>query len=888
MSKCKKSRKYTGGGDVDNTAGYIGAAAYGIGTVGNYINTVNNYGDYLEDKTQSPENYIDSIANTSFYGAGKDTLSKMSSAYSIKDKDYTTDDFGGETDVAGSILSGAGSGLAAGAATGNPLISIGTTIVGGLFGGLTAEHKNSELRDRVEFLNKKKKQAEKIRENNLNSAIASNDAITDRWRLQNMLNNQYSANAGIGAFGGLLETNGSTWKTGASFIENGGSHENNPNGGVQFGVASDGLPNLVEEGEVVIKVPSSPNGQHSFAEGGTPDYNDFVLSKRRYPILEEIENANITTNPERYVGMPWADIYKDILDRNHIKEIINRQDTKDYIDSLNNRTARAHEATAFREDSEKLMKKLKKATPEEQDMILQQMGYLNPLEEAMVAAKGGKIHIKPENRGKFTETKRRTGKTTEELTHSKNPLTRKRAIFAQNARKWNHKHAEGGYLFPWGGWKDQDELNKYYAQQYTDFYSSLGKNARSRKLNSNYLTGAQARQWVSQLEAGDEQQKALAAMLKNQWGDNLDWSNNATWEFKNRYNPKGIVTESAPYIKWAGDNAAMKDALWGIQHVPQLSVDNRYLTPTYIQINDDGTFTTLDAPGFEERIVAGKTPQYPKGFTPEAGKNYKFYYPETVEADILNRESNNSEEQTYLGDLNEEETSGGLNSDILLPLTSLGSVTSDLLGITNRPDYTNANFLEKNMIHPTYVGYDPSGRYVQPVITDTRYTTSKALNQGNRAVSAAKDLSGSNRSTALANMLTNNYLTQLAIGENTAKENITNNKALQEAIAANNLIDKINSEGYLKADMANQSAKLAADKENAEMRGKAALLREKIDEAVAANRSANWNNFLENLQAYFDNQRNLNMANNAYASTHYSEDNSGNIRYRNRRNKKKK
>lgn len=59
-------------------------------------------------------------------------------------------------------------------------------------------------------------------------------------------------------------------------------------------------------------------------------------------------------------------------------------------------------------------------------------------------AKGGTIHIDPKNRGKFTETKRRTGKSTEELTHSKNPLTRKRAIFAQNARKW--QHAYGGDL----------------------------------------------------------------------------------------------------------------------------------------------------------------------------------------------------------------------------------------------------------------------------------------------------------------------------------------------------------------------------------------------------------------------------------------------------------
>ena len=64
-------------------------------------------------------------------------------------------------------------------------------------------------------------------------------------------------------------------------------------------------------------------------------------------------------------------------------------------------------------------------------------------------ADGGGIHINPENRGKFNATKKRTGKTTEELTHSKNPLTRKRAIFAQNAAKWHH--AFGGELNTNGG-----------------------------------------------------------------------------------------------------------------------------------------------------------------------------------------------------------------------------------------------------------------------------------------------------------------------------------------------------------------------------------------------------------------------------------------------------
>lgn len=54
------------------------------------------------------------------------------------------------------------------------------------------------------------------------------------------------------------------------------------------------------------------------------------------------------------------------------------------------------------------------------------------------ADKGKSIHINPANKGKFNATKKRTGKTTERLAHSKNPLTRKRAIFALNARKWKH------------------------------------------------------------------------------------------------------------------------------------------------------------------------------------------------------------------------------------------------------------------------------------------------------------------------------------------------------------------------------------------------------------------------------------------------------------------
>jgi hypothetical protein len=76
----------------------------------------------------------------------------------------------------------------------------------------------------------------------------------------------------------------------------------------------------------------------------------------------------------------------------------------------------------------------KKVSPEEKAEARRRLGIKEP---AKVEEES--IEIKPENKGKFTATKKATGKSTEELTHSKNPLTRKRAIFAQNAKKWNHK-----------------------------------------------------------------------------------------------------------------------------------------------------------------------------------------------------------------------------------------------------------------------------------------------------------------------------------------------------------------------------------------------------------------------------------------------------------------
>lgn len=63
----------------------------------------------------------------------------------------------------------------------------------------------------------------------------------------------------------------------------------------------------------------------------------------------------------------------------------------------------------------------------------------------LMMKKGAKIHIKKENRGKFSKSAKAAGQSVQE--HAKSvlndpnatPLQKKRANFARNAAKWHHK-----------------------------------------------------------------------------------------------------------------------------------------------------------------------------------------------------------------------------------------------------------------------------------------------------------------------------------------------------------------------------------------------------------------------------------------------------------------
>ena len=109
----------------------------------------------------------------------------------------------------------------------------------------------------------------------------SKNKMVGMTQIPNFINNGY-------AIGGDLQTNGSDFPTGLTYVNAGGSHEENPYEGVQMGVDPQGVPNLVEEGETV--------------------FNDYVYSTR-IPI-DDITKERFHIGKKR--EMTYADLSKKL------------------------------------------------------------------------------------------------------------------------------------------------------------------------------------------------------------------------------------------------------------------------------------------------------------------------------------------------------------------------------------------------------------------------------------------------------------------------------------------------------------------------------------------------------------------------------------------------
>lgn len=315
--------------------------------------------------------------------------------------------------TAGSIGGAALSDAASLATAGSTFGPVGTVIGGaaGLISGLGRGIISAFQHDsNADEINRATERANKMQIDSYYTTAQNNQAREQRKTMMN-----------FAAFGGPLEG-----LNGIEHFNVGGSHGENPNGGVQQGVAQDGQPNMVEEGEI--------------------KYKDYIYSKRIKPSKALLKKNNL---PEKYAGLSYAEIADKLQQESEDRP--NDPISICTLDSWMERLQAAQEETRAVSAMKRAAKMISGMSDEEKMGIFAMMQG----EEQPIMANGGKIHIKESKRGTFTAAAKKHGKSVQEfasqvLAHPENysPAMRKKANFARNAAKW---HEAGGYLFPEGG-----------------------------------------------------------------------------------------------------------------------------------------------------------------------------------------------------------------------------------------------------------------------------------------------------------------------------------------------------------------------------------------------------------------------------------------------------
>lgn len=233
--------------------------------------------------------------------------------------------------------------------------------------------------------------------------------------------------------------------------------------------------------------------------------------------------------------------------------------------------------------------------------------------------------------------------------------------------------------------------------------------------------------------------------------------------------------------------------------------------------------------------------------------------------------------------------SGGLANLRYMPaIGSAASVVSDLFGKTNKADYRNADLVlntAREVGTPTQVKFSPIGNYLTNNPLDVNYYTNALNAQTGATRRALLNNAGANRGIAAASILAADTAAQNTLG-NLFRQAQEYNAAQREKVATfNRGTNQYNSEGMLKAAIANQESRLKAGQMRLSGTQAAAQMRQIAKDSADAAKAANISNLLENIGniGWEEYQRNAIMSNPALAGYYISR--TGNLGYNNSRKK---
>lgn len=474
-------------------------------------------------------------------------------------------------------------------------------------------------------------------------------------------------------------------------------------------------------------------------------------------------------------------------------------------------------------------------------------------------AKGGKIHIKPENRGKFT--KYCGGKVTSECIargkRSSDPAVRKRATFAANARKWHH--AFGGDLLTHGA-------------EWDNGLRIIG-NGGTHEENpmEGVPMGMDAEGTPNLVEQGE-------VIFNDYVFSNRIFADGGLLESFNLpksydgYSFAAIAEKLGEESKERPNDPISKRGLLSsmsrLQQAQETVRQQSQVGQEGVQYAHGGRMGTLfdgfgDMPNFLDGVDYGDWQDYGTLLEP------------------INAEDLWNESMAGADDSGEE---GDTNKSSKLTWLRYAPVVGAAIGLGqnlfSRPDYTSADTIleaANQAGNYTPVGYTPIGNYLQYRPFDRNFYLNKLNAQAGATRRAIMNTTSPSRNAAL---LAADYNAQGRLGD-LARQAEEYNLAQRQAVETfNRGTNMANAEMGLKAAMANQEAALRARSSRLSGVAQAMAVRDAIDARRGASMSANLTNFFNSLgdigrEEY---SRNMIMSNPAL---YYSIDNKGNVTYKN-------
>lgn len=472
-------------------------------------------------------------------------------------------------------------------------------------------------------------------------------------------------------------------------------------------------------------------------------------------------------------------------------------------------------------------------------------------------ADGGNIHIKPENRGKFTRLKERTGKSSTWYKEHGTPEQKKMATFALNARKW--KHAFGGNLITNGA-------------EWDNGITIIGNGGTHEE---NPMEGVQmgmdAEGTPNLVEEGevifDDYVFSDRMDVPNSMRSSLGLSKGKDLTFAKAAKKLSKEAEERPNDPIS--KRGLMSSMTKLQQAQELIREQEQMKKEGKKYAHGGKMGTLfDGPGEQPQFLnpyerfMSTYGQSPFTTTPnyvaapddnellDVARVYNNEAPLGTGTSMVAKSARGIMDNSVIDNLYSTSKKKPNTLTNLRYAPVLGAAIGLGQNLFSKPDYSGANVIlnAANQIgNYTPVSYTPIGDYMQYNPLDRNYYFNKLNAQSGAARRAIVNQSAGNRASALAGLVASDYNAQGRLGDLVRQAEEYNQGQRERVAAFNRGTNQVNAEMGLKAAMANQEAALKAKSGRLSGMAQAIAMRDAIDARRGSAISANLTNFFNSL-----------------------------------------